>query len=241
MNNPAVRRRRTRATVEQAWQWCKNRTTSAPAWVVITQLFIGFGWLRAVVEKLIEPQWWTGAHLLDFVTAHQDNTLGWYQPFVDAVVVPAAVAIALIVVITQAGAAVSLLSARRLTAGLAIGIFLNLNFLAAGAVEPSTFYLLAQGSLALWLAEERRSTLSVRSLVVAAGSAAVLGVISLPFISTLHPARVIWDPAIMFAFGGALTALACMLVINSVTTPRNGPQHLVDSTGGAFSARIGAH
>ena len=30
---------------------------------------------------------------------------------------------------------------------------MNLNFIAAGAVDPSIFYVLAQGAVALWLAE----------------------------------------------------------------------------------------
>ena len=32
-----------------------DRVAGLPAWVVLIQLFIGLGWLRAVAEKLINP------------------------------------------------------------------------------------------------------------------------------------------------------------------------------------------
>ncbi len=48
-----------------------------PAWVVVTQVFIGLGWLRAAAEKLIEPHWWAGGTINDFLADHDDTTLGW--------------------------------------------------------------------------------------------------------------------------------------------------------------------
>ena len=46
-------------------------------------------------------------------------------------------------------------------------------------------------------------------LLVAAVGSATLGVLSLPFITALHPAFVIDDPGMMFALGGVLAVVAC--------------------------------
>ncbi len=90
----------------------------------------------------------------DFVTEHQDVALGWYRPFLDNIVLPTAPMIAVIVVLGPLAAGLALTSGRPHGLGIAIGMFLNLSFMAAGAVTPSAFYLLAQGALALWMAEQ---------------------------------------------------------------------------------------
>lgn len=192
-----------------------KRLAGYPSWVILTQLFIGFGWLRAVAEKVIDQAWWTGGVITDFVGDHETVMLGWYQPFVEAVVSPAPQLIALIVVLGQLGAGLSLATGKRLGLGLGIGMFLNLHFLAAGAVTPSAFYLLAQGALALWLAERRPTIGALRGLGIAACLAIFLAGLSMPSIATVHPAHVIEDPAMMFAFGGALASLACVIAIES--------------------------
>jgi uncharacterized membrane protein YphA (DoxX/SURF4 family) len=186
-----------------------------PAWFVVTRLFIGLGWLRAATEKLIDPAWWTGDVLEDFVSYHSGTTLGWYAPFLDSVALPMASVVAALVVAGQLVAGTSLVTGRRLNVGLAIGVFFNLHFMAAGAVTPSAFYLLAQGSLILWLCERNASQSTSAALHATAAAATFVAGLNLAFVSTLHPAEVIEDPAVMFAFGGALTALACLLAADS--------------------------
>ena len=202
-------------TLEQrlspALRFAADRVDGQPAWVVLTSLFIGLGWLRAAAEKLIDPQWWRGEALEQFVAEHADTTLGWYEPFLDSVVLPLAPVIAAVVVLGQLIAGVSFVTGRRLTVGLTIGMFLNAHFMAAGAVTPSAFYLLGQGALALWLCEGTATRSRTRALQIAAAVGAFAAGLNVPFISTLHPAEVIEDPAVMFAFTGALAALTCLL------------------------------
>ena len=50
-----------------------DRFDHTPAWVAIITLFIGMGWLRAGVEKVLTGQWWTGQYLTDFVAEND----GW--------------------------------------------------------------------------------------------------------------------------------------------------------------------
>ncbi|MCB1270180.1 MAG: hypothetical protein KDB31_02060 [Microthrixaceae bacterium] len=197
-----------------------GRFSAQPAWALLTEVFIGIGWLRAAVEKLIDPAWWTGQVVTDFVESHLDSSVGWYSAFASEFVVPAATVVALVVVVAQLVAAAGLISGRRLGAAIGIGIFLNLNFMAAGAVNPSAFYLLAQGSLLLWMAERRPTLAARRGLGIAALVAGGVGLISLPFVSTLHPALVIDDPAVMFVTGGILTVLACFRAGVSVASAR---------------------
>jgi thiosulfate dehydrogenase [quinone] large subunit len=200
-----------RAQAVTARQLLSERFAGLPAWVVVTQLFIGLGWLRAVTEKLMDPDWWTGDVLRDFVSSHADTTLGWYAPFVNSVALPLAAGVALVVVVGQLLAGISLVTGRRLNVGLAVGMFMNLHFMAAGAVTPSAFYLLAQGALVLWLCEQKPNRFTTKALSATAVVAMFVAGLNLAFVSTIHPADVIEDPAVMFSFGGALTALACLL------------------------------
>ena len=183
-----------------------------PSWVLLTRIFIGLGWIRAFAHKIADPQWWSGESIEEFVLAHQDITLGWYTPFLDNAILPLVSVIAVLVILGQVVAGLTLLTGRLLGIGLTVGMVLNLNFMAAGAANPSAFYLLAQGSLALWLFDQNES-LTVKATTKARAVAVVatlLAVASLPFISTIHPNSVTDDPAMMIVFGGGLAALACL-------------------------------
>ena len=187
-----------------------SQRLGVPAWVLVTQLFIGFGWLRAATEKVLDPDWWNGASLRGFLADHEEASLGWYTPFTENVVAPFTVAIAVVVFAFQLVAGASLVLGRRVGLGLAIGIFLNLHFVAAGAVNPSAFYLLAQGAIALWSAETSRDQPRPAQVLWGVALAALLlGIASVPFISTLDPALVIDDPAVMYFMCAVLTILAC--------------------------------
>jgi len=186
------------------------RLDGSPAWVVFIRLFIGLGWLRALAEKVIEPSWWDGTEITAFVDGYSLWTLGWYRPIVDNLVAPNTEIFAVVLVVAQLFAAVSLLSGRLLGYGLAVGIFMNLNFLVAGAVDPSVFYMLSQGAIAFWLVEKAPATKwNRRGLSVVAMVAYALAMVSLPSITTLHPARVIIDPAIMFMVISLVAIVAC--------------------------------
>ena len=233
--SPSKKRHRWRAAATQF----ASRLTGLPPWVVLVQLFIGLGWLRAFAEKAIDTQWWTGAAIEDFIGSQEGVTLGWYQPFVDSVVLPAAPAVALIVIVAQLLAGLSLTTSHRVGVGLAIGIFLNLHFMSAGAVTPSAFYLLAQGAVGLWMAERSRARACTNRLLVVATAAVFVAAANVPFISTLHPHEVIDDPAIMYVLAGSLTALTSLLAMHarSVTARAATAEGAVDYR--AFSAQLG--
>ncbi|MGF1618769.1 MAG: hypothetical protein ACFCU2_13350 [Acidimicrobiia bacterium] len=187
-----------------------TRIEGTPAWVVFIRLFIGLGWLRAVAEKLIEPAWRDGTEIIAFVEGYSVWTLGWYRPIVDNLVVPNFRVILVILIAAQAFAAVTLLSGRLLAYGIGVGIFMNLNFLVAGSVDPNVFYLLSQGAIAFWLVERgAASKWRLRTLSLVATTIYALAMVSIPSITTLHPTRVIIDPAMMFVFLALAAIVAC--------------------------------
>lgn len=195
-----------------------RRTFGIPAWVFMVQLFFGFGWLRAAAEKIVDPSWWDGSSLAVFIGFQTDAALSWYQPILDHWIAPNPTWILFGVVLLQLVAAATLISGRFYGYGLAIGMFLNLNFLAAGVVNPSVFYLLGQGAVALWLAEVAATNRHVpRFLTGVALFGYALAMVSLPDIWTIHPADVIQDPAVMLIFVATITFMGCDLAHRRVT------------------------
>lgn len=194
------------SATQALWRRAQERL-SVPPWVLLVEVFIGIGWLRAVVEKVIDPSWWDGTVLSGFLVAQADHALPWYGAFLDGVVEPNLVAVSIAVVFAQLFAAVSLLSGWRLLAGLATGAFLNLNFIAAGAVNPSIFYLICQGALVLWILHGWSSARKRPLRLLATGSLLMVA-LNMPFISTVDPAEVIEDPAMVLITLGILTATA---------------------------------
>ena len=188
-----------------------DRLTAVPPWVLLLQLFIGLGWTRAGTEKLISSEWWNGAELELFLRDHSVLTVVWYQPFIDLVVHPGAIVISFVVMAMQFLLGAALLSNKRVGLALGVGMVLNLNFIAAGAVNPSVFYLLAQGAVLLWIAERSRDSSTIDLLEVVMMAGATLAVVSAPGIRTLSPAEVIDDPALMLATVGGFTLLCGFL------------------------------
>jgi len=188
-----------------------SRFEAMPAWFAITQIFIGLGWLRAATEKLITASWWTGADLRTFVAEHDGLGMPMYQGFIDNVVLPYAGENSLFVMALQFVVGLSLLSGRLIGPALATGMFMNLNFVAAGAVDPSVFYLLSQGGLLLWLAERSRRRTTNTALDATWFGGIALAAVSVPSIGTLHPADVIYDPSVILATVGAMAAVGTWL------------------------------
>lgn len=187
-------------------------TPKRPPWLVVTQIFFGLGWLRAAAEKTISVDWWTGNTIRSFVAEHADLSLAWFAPILDQLVVPFAPLVAIGVLLSQLAIGVSLVINRGAASLLWVAMGLNLAFIAAGAVNPSIFYVVGQGAILLWLFGRKRSTASRSAalrLVTAVGVA--VAAISAPFINTLHPAEVIDDPAIVLVMFGGLTALSAYL------------------------------
>lgn len=178
-----------------------------PPWVLLIEVFIGIGWIRAAVEKIVDPLWWDGSELTGFLDSHAVLTLPWYQGFVDNVVAPNLLPISIFVVFAELFVGIALISDWKLPAALATGLFLNLNFVAAGSVEPSIFYLICQLALVLWILHDKNGV-ARRPLRVVAVTSLIVALFNVPFVWTLDPTWVVEDPAMALITVALLTAFA---------------------------------
>lgn len=184
-----------------------TRYRGVPAAVLLPQLFLAFGWLRAAVAHGLDGAWWSGDEVLRFVAFDTAAAIGIYEPFLSHVVTPLPAITAVIVLCIEVVVGVMLvLNVRPLTA-IMLGAFLNLQFIMAGEVNPSTFYLVIALVVVLWRLE-RTVSLSTSRLLArrVAIAAAVATVLLLPFITSPSPDQVIEDPAIVLIFLSLLVA-----------------------------------
>jgi thiosulfate dehydrogenase [quinone] large subunit len=117
------------------------------SYLVPLRVFIGIGWLRAFAEKATDPGWRDGTSLSDYLN---DRVLGGDIPFpsykalVTGVFLPHATVLGWIVMIGQVLAGLAILTGSLTRMALLGGLFMNLNFLLAGAPDPSAFYIVIQ-------------------------------------------------------------------------------------------------
>ncbi len=132
------------------WNYVQRELQHEGAYLLPLRLFIGLGWMRASLEKMIEPEWHTGEALLRFFEgqiASGDIYFPFYQSLVTDFFAPNALPLSWIIIVGQflAGAAIS----AGIFTNLALlgGLFMNLNFILVGRVNPSAFYIVIQTGL----------------------------------------------------------------------------------------------
>ena len=183
------------------------------------QFFLGLGWIRAGVEKLISAPWWHGSALRAFLHEHTHTAIAFMPSLASAVFEPLAVPISLLVMFTQPLIGLSLITGRALRPALAWGITLNLVFVLMGEVTPSAFYLVIE--LALLTAVDlgaighspRQPSPTAAVLWTAGAMAAV------PFVATLAPAEVIHDPGIIIVTIASVAAVTQALRLLAANLP----------------------
>ncbi len=116
-------------------------------YLVPVRVFIGIGWLRAFVEKAIDLGWRDGTRLVGFLQRQlggETIVFPPYQALLTDLFLPHAMVLGWIIMLGQLLAGLAIASGTLTTAALLGGIFMNLNFLLAGATDPSTFYIVIQ-------------------------------------------------------------------------------------------------
>jgi len=117
------------------------------AFLLPLRLFIGLGWLRAGAEKLIDPAWLSGDKLVDFLNI-QLAIDAVYFPFYETLILqlfePNALLLSWIVLIGELLVGIAILTGTLTNLALLGGLFMNLNFVLAGVVNPSAFYIVIQ-------------------------------------------------------------------------------------------------
>jgi thiosulfate dehydrogenase [quinone] large subunit len=171
------------------------------------QLFLAAGWLRAGVEKVIAPDWWTGDSLRGFLEEQRPHMLPWFRPLADGIFDPLAPVVAWAVLWIQLGIGACLLTNRHVQRALWAGIALNVCFVMAGRVNPSAFYLVMEVALLFALSRAVGETIAVRRAIAWLVPATLLA----PFARSLHPAAAIDDPALMLAFLCVIAAITTIV------------------------------
>ena len=178
------------------------------------RIFLAAGWLRAAAEKLIDPQWWTGAKLDKFVNTQHQAALPFFRPVLEDVISPNARLVAIVVVVTQLACGLAIAIGRPLRLALQWAVLLNVVFIMSGKVNPSAFYLVMEIVLLFAIADGTigvHPTTPSRRTVALAGLTAVLALAMAPYIRTIEPAEVIDDPAMMLVFLGCVTTVTLMV------------------------------
>ena len=117
------------------------------AYLVPLRFFIGIGWLRAFTEKVISSKWREGTSLEEFFHTQLDEGIvrfPFYRALINDAFLPNAQALAWIVMIGQLLVGISVLTGTFTNLGLLGGLFMNFNFILAGRVTPSAFYVIIQ-------------------------------------------------------------------------------------------------
>ncbi len=189
------------------------RFRSVPVFVLYPQLFLGIGWLRAAVAHGSEPNWWNGDEVAEFARLQMSDALPFYRPFLEHVVAVMPVLTAVVVLAAQLAIGVALLVNHRPSVFALVGAFLNLQFILAGQVNPSVFYIVMAmtvvlSSTVVGVPTRRSYDIAVRSTMLTV----VVLVVCLPFANTLEPASVIADPALVIVLLATLLATSTWIV-----------------------------
>lgn len=207
-------------------------------YLVPLRAFIGIGWIRAYAEKATDPNWIGGGTLTEFLNGHlasDQMPFPFYRDLTTDYFLPHAAALAWIVLLGQLMAGLGILTGTLTTAALLGGLFMNVNFVLAGATDPSPFYIVIQALLLVsgagmimgvdgWIAERRKlkwrnaqppnasgqirfRCFLVRVLCVPLVVAAgAVGVYALGYIKDFSPAGSIHDPAAIVSMLGFVVA-----------------------------------
>lgn len=207
-----------------------QRYRGLPSWVLLAQVFLAAGWLRAVAAHGMDSAWWNGEAIDGFRSEYQELSIEWYRATImDGPIQWWPAAVGIVVFVAQLVVALMLAFNFRPIWGLALGATINVNLVLAGATNPSVFYLIIGAVLALWHIDASVHSLSARKLTTASTlfGALALGAL-LPEIATVDPAHVIEDPAIVLSFLAVLWVGALRIETIGVVAPdqrskRRGP------------------
>jgi thiosulfate dehydrogenase (quinone) large subunit len=133
--------------LKRVMSWIHHELKRENAYLLPLRIFIGTGWIRASLEKAGTPGWIDGPPLLGFLNGHLNSgsvVFPFYRNLMTDVFVPGAATMSWIVMIGQMLVGLAILFGVLTNFALLWGIFMNLNFILAGEISPSAFYIVIQ-------------------------------------------------------------------------------------------------
>jgi len=138
-----------------------SNTASAPLWLIV-RLYLGWEWLHAGYEKLLNPAWFgsdAGAAMQGFVQGALGKTGGlhpdvqmWYATFLQNTVLSHTTIWANAIVLGEIAVGLGLIVGLFTGVAAFFGFFMNLNFMLAGVVSTNPIMMV----LALGLMSSHR-------------------------------------------------------------------------------------
>lgn len=120
------------------------------AYLLTLRFFIGLGWLRAGLEKLLYDDVLQGDWLSTFFTRHiaaGDIVFPVYTTLIKALFLPNVAVLSVLVIGLELLLGFAIIGGAFTNLALLTGIFLNINFILSGVPSPSAFYLVIQAFL----------------------------------------------------------------------------------------------
>ena len=111
------------------------------------RLFLGIGWLRAFAEKVNSAEWFNGGAVAAFLDSRVSSdavAFPLYLQLIEAVLRPGSRWIGWVVMSLQLLVGLGILLGTYTNLALLIGIALNANFMLAGQISPSAFYIMIE-------------------------------------------------------------------------------------------------
>lgn len=130
--------------------WVRRSVREDNAYLLPLRFFIGIGWFRAGLEKLQDPKWPDGVALTQFLHTKLDGGLivfPAYRELIENVFLPNVQLLAVIVIAGQLLAGMGIMTGTFTNLALLGGLLMNVNFILAGQVNPSAFYVIIQSVL----------------------------------------------------------------------------------------------
>ena len=137
-------------TIQKLTDFLMTEFQKEGAYLFPLRVFIGIGWIRASLEKVLMAGWYDGSALREFFhTQLADGAVRFpfYASLLQGVFAEYALILGWIIMVGQLLVGLSILTGSLTNFGLLWGLFMNINFILAGSVNPSTFYVVIQVAL----------------------------------------------------------------------------------------------
>lgn len=207
---------------------------ATPLVLLPLRLFIAVGWLRAAAEKILDPRWWDGTALKQFIDVQERThavAAPWLARMMDDLV-PHARTVSRLVMGAEVVVGLAILLGIMTATFLVVGIALNVSFVLAGVINPGVFYIMIQGTLLLsatgasigigrviagdgvdaWWRRPQAAVMGSRHLWL--GMAALLAAAAGVSIATVHdytPAGLLAQPFAVLGFASGLAAIGASI------------------------------
>ena len=227
--------------------WIQRELKRENAYLLPLRIFIGTGWIRASLEKATNPGWFDGTNLSGFLKEHLNSgavVFPFYRHLLTDVFLPGAAVMGWIVMIGQMLVGLAILFGVLTNFALLWGIFMNLNFIMAGEISPSAFYVVIQVVLLVanagftlgidrylstrfpisFLTAQRNDfrrywKFEKTCFFLAALASVVVGMFSLPYIHDFGP-KSVSDPAMLMLILSIVTGMTAYITGSRIQSVR---------------------